>query len=179
MVASQHHQINLGALSQRVTGVEQGVAQLRNELQSNFAALANQVGLLSDKFERKSQTPWSTLIAAAGFIVLIGGLYSTLSLKPVEQAIAQNATDIIHVKNDLVPRGEHQEKWRANDAKFDDFSLRMVSSRDLLMQQIKSVSDSVEGIKQQVGSTYGIRDVLMDVQKRIDKLEDSKGREVK
>lgn len=166
--------INLGALAQRVTGVEQGLSQLRNEQSSNFLALGGQVSALGDKFVARSQTPWSTLISAAGFIVLIGGLYSTLSLRPLEQAISQNAKDITQLKEDLVPRGEHTEKWRANDNRFDDQSRQLVAVQNLLTEQIKGESASIDDLKHQFGATYGLRDILADIQKRMDRLEEVK-----
>ncbi|HEY0292809.1 MAG TPA: hypothetical protein VGC51_10835 [Hansschlegelia sp.] len=53
----------------------------------------------------------------------------------------------------IVPRGEHEERWRAIDG------------------SIASVQRQVDDLKQALGGIYGARDVILDLRSRIDQLE--------
>jgi len=53
----------------------------------------------------------------------------------------------------VVPRGEHQERWR---------------SQDLALQ---SVQRQIDDLKQALGSIYGARDVIIDLRERLDRVE--------
>lgn len=83
----QQARYDIGALEQRVYGVEKAV----NDISSSIAAL-------STKIDERSRTPWATLIAAAGFLLLFMSTVGVLAYRPIEADIARherrlNATD--------------------------------------------------------------------------------------
>ncbi|KAB7788073.1 hypothetical protein [Methylorubrum populi] len=57
------------------------------------------------------------------------------------------------IRDKIVPRGEHEEKWRGNDQRFVD------------MQR------QIDEQKRAFGDTFSLRDALQQMQKRIDALE--------
>lgn len=69
----QQARFDIGALEQRVYGVEKAV----NDISSSIAAL-------STKIDERSRTPWATLIAAAGFLLLFMSTVGVLAYRPIE-----------------------------------------------------------------------------------------------
>lgn len=61
--------------------------------------------------------------------------------------------DIKAIERTLVPRGEHEEKWRGSDARFADVQRR------------------IDEIKKDFGDLYSPRDAFKNMQQRIDDLE--------
>lgn len=132
-----------GALGARVDNVENVVAAIRTDIaELRTLVVANQ------------KTPWSTLIAAAGFIVLVTTAFSQLSLQPIRDQANRNAEDIRQINANIVPRGEHQGHW------------------DITAAQIANLQKQIDLQRSDFGSTYSLRDALADMQKRLDKLED-------
>lgn len=137
--------INGGALGARVDNLEQSVAALR----SDIANLGNLV-VASQK------TPWSTLIAAAGVIIIITTGFSQLSLQPIRDATVRNSDDIRAINVSIVPRGEHEGHWTNTAA------------------ELANLQKQIDQQRSDFGSTYSLRDALADMQKRLDKLEGSR-----
>lgn len=136
---------NGGAIGARVDNLEQTVAAIRGDI-------AN----LSQLVVANQKTPWGTLIAAAGVIIIITTGFSQLSLQPIRDQAQRNSTDIEHINLNIVPRGEHQGHW------------------DITAAEIANLQKQIDQQRNDFGSTYSLRDALADMQKRLDKLEGSR-----
>lgn len=75
----QRVRYDIGALDQRVVGLEKTI----NDLSSSIAAL-------STKIDERSRTPWATLIAGAGFLLLFMSTVGVLASRPIEADIARH-----------------------------------------------------------------------------------------
>lgn len=62
------------------------------------------------------------------------------------------------LRDRIVPRGEHEEKWRGSDQRFAD------------------VQRQVDDVKRAFGDTFSLRDALQQMQRRIDALESVKSK---
>lgn len=133
---------NGGALGARVDALEAGVAGLRSD-----------IGALRDAVIASQKTPWSTLIAGAGFIVIVTTALSQLSLQGVNTRVDRSERDILAINSSIVPRGEHEGHWANTDA------------------AIANLQKQIDQQRQDFGSTYSLRDALADMQRRLDKLE--------
>ncbi|MFC3695524.1 hypothetical protein ACFOWB_25140 [Chenggangzhangella methanolivorans] len=83
----------------------------------------------------------------------------------VEAKIAAGAADLraleARIRKDskaIVPRGEHEEHWRSQNA------------------QIINLQRQVDEVKAQAGSTYGVRDVIQRLEKQVEDLREEKYR---
>lgn len=130
------------ALSQRVTGLEDSIRGIRGDI----------AGLVSAVNER-SRTPWGILITALGVVLVIVKTGGDLSLAPLIQAIDRNQTDIASITAGLVPRGEHEERWRSLGAEDEN-----------LQRQI-------DGLDEALGGTWNIRDGLETINGRLDRYD--------
>lgn len=138
-------QASNGALGARVDNLEVGVSAIRGDI-----AELRQLVVASQK------TPWSTLIAAAGFIVLVTTAFSQLSLQPIRDSNSRNTDDIRQLNDNIVTRGEHTQHWAKTDA------------------DIASLQKQIDQVRSDFGNTYSLHDALGDLQKRLDRLEGTK-----
>lgn len=75
----QQARYDIGALEQRVYGLE----KLATDISASIAALGT-------KIDERSRTPWATLIAAAGFLLLFMSTVGVLAYRPVEENLARH-----------------------------------------------------------------------------------------
>lgn len=75
----QQARYDIGALEQRVYGLE----KLATDISASIAALGT-------KIDERSRTPWATLIAAAGFLLLFMSTVGVLAYRPIEADIARH-----------------------------------------------------------------------------------------
>lgn len=138
-------QIDLGALNQRVTGLERSIHDI-----------ATQLGALSTKLDERSRTPWAVLIAGAGFMLLFMSTIGVLAYRPIDQEQNRQAADIRELKRELsteirqigtliVPRGEHSERWEANRA------------------QVVNLQRQIDELAKRTGDVYSARDIILDL----------------
>lgn len=71
----------------------------------------------------------------------------------VDQGLAALDQRVRDAKDAVVPRGEHQERWRAEDA------------------AVTALQRQVDDLKTAFGGVYGARDVIMDLRQRLDRVE--------
>lgn len=141
-----------GALEQRVYNVEQG-------LQS----ISAQISGLSAKLDERSKTPWATLISGGVFMLAIMSTVGVLAYRPIDAAQIRGELDLRELRREamadmrvvkelIVPRGEHSEKWEANRA------------------QIMNLQRQIDELSKRTGDTYTARDAILDLKQQIQDL---------
>lgn len=160
---------DLGALEQRVYGLEKAVGDI-----------SSMIAGLSSKIDERSRTSWPTLAAFASVLVLVMGALGALATKPMESSLndiksslplfvtrAEATVARTQIERELarlnmalekadsaiVPRGEHQEKWRGND------------------QALGNIQRQVDEIRRDYGQTYSLRDAFAQMQRKVDDME--------
>lgn len=153
--------------------IEASISQLTSETRSAIAGLSSQI---SDR----NKPQWQALSVILAAAVAIGGLAywpvreATADLKvnlqrqseqmvtrtEMEWRTARSAEDrqrtelsLRLLQDDLVPRGEHTRVWQNYDQRFVE------------------VQRQLDELKQQAGSVYSARDVILDLRERLDRLE--------
>jgi hypothetical protein len=141
---------NFGALEQRVAGLERAVTTLADEIRG------------------RSQIPWGAVSACLvalglvmafavwGFNAYIGGTQQSILL--VQQATSERMdrfeAALMKVQDGVVPRGEHEERWRS------------LESGDINLQR------QIEQIRAELGSSFSLNDALQSISERIARLEE-------
>lgn len=177
---SEEASINIGALQQRVYGLEQAVSNIGNQLTS-----------ISQQIASGGKTNWSVLVSTAGFCLVFAGAVGGLAYAPIRETqtdlkaatiemtkqigllgerfvsireldgrSARTTSELARINSDIkaidavtVPRVEQAERMRSVDAQF--------------VAQQRQIDD----IKKSFGDTFSLRDALMQMQRRIDQLE--------
>lgn len=190
--------IDLGALEQRVYGLEQGLTRLGNETSNSIQNLANSttqqinavstsISKLDSSLQERGKIPWPAMSVGLGVVAILGALVywpiresqtrletalikvadATPSYKEIDasarrrddwQRYAEDRfkrveEDAATLQKAIVPRGEHEEKWRGADLRFAD------------------VQRQVDAIKADFSGLYSPRDALTSMQRRIEDLE--------
>lgn len=169
------NQVNMGALSQRVEGLEVNLSQLRADQNRMETTLTGAIQDLSRKFDDRSKTPWGVLISAATFVLFIACGYIHLALQPYDKdiaAIVSNEEKLnVKLDKDMVPRSEHEQEWKTNDEKFSNLESRLRSDVTSMSQRIDGNATKIDNIVKDFGSTYSIKDAIQTVNDRLSKLE--------
>lgn len=169
---------DLSDIRQSVQRIESGVTTQLSNLQSRFeqgqaniqSDFKQAIASINTKFDERSRTPWAVLIGAGTLFVAVAGYIGALTLKPYERDIQRLDQETVRsdsrqesyriemakfLSDNIVPRREHEEKWRGNDERFAE------------------VNRQIDELKRANGSTYGVRDLLQDLQRRLDRVETS------
>lgn len=96
---------DIGALEQRVYGVEKAVGEIRDYLAS-----------LSTKIDERSRTPWATLIACGGFVLALISAVGVLAYAPINVELARHESLLAEYQqryvNGLLKQIDHLEAQR-------------------------------------------------------------------
>lgn len=168
---------NVGALEERVTGLERGVA-----------AIGASVDRLANEVRDRQKFPWGAASFALGVLGLLGAVVvfgfmayigaiqgsqdrlqaqlstwidNSVSRSELEERRAATATRfdrledaVLRLTDGIVTRGEHESKWDAETA-----------SASNLQRQI-------DQIRTDLGSSFSLNDALKDISDRIARLEE-------
>lgn len=163
---------NNDALTVRVDTLTDSVARLSSKMDS--AASAEDVRALSvkiDKLAQPSPTQYTTWIAAAGLIISIMVGFYTLGVSPIKDAIGKNdadtrialekverdsksaradiAAELKDMRNSVVPRGEHEQRWRSLEATDTILGARIDETRKTLAE-LYSPKDAFKDMQSQI-----------------------------
>lgn len=141
-------------LEVRVTGLENDVRGINQKLDSVITSLAG-IG----------KTNWPTIFMAAAVAISIVAYMGSLTLEPIKQ---NNQYLMVNV----VPRAEHEEKWRANDRTFEDIHNRIIESKAAAKVDSQYVQNQVDELKRAMGGIYGAHDAMQELQARLQRLEE-------
>lgn len=152
--------------------IEQSVASFTNETRTSIQALSNTLA-------ERNKPQWQALGVALTFAAMLGGLAylpireATTDLKSAVATLAEKAITreelewrsargaedrarqdaaITDLRSGTVPRVAWEERNRARD------------------QEITDINRRIEELRQQAGSVYGTRDVIMDLKAEVDSL---------
>lgn len=134
---------------------------------SDVRALAVKI----DQISKPSSPQYTVWIAAAAFVVSIMVGFFTLGISPIKEAIAKNdaetraaiekveatakgarteiSTELKDMRNAVVPRGEHEQRWRSLEATDTLLSARIDETRKTLAE-LYSPKDAFKEMQQQI-----------------------------
>ena len=120
--------IKVEALEGDVREVKDSILGLDAKIEKSISSLSHEVrsaiATLSSQFAERQRTPWGVLISAAGFIVLVLGLFGGQALAPLQ-------SDLKSIKEQIVPREEINYRAEVTNRRFR--SLEKLA--DLLMER--------------------------------------------
>lgn len=166
------------ALTVRVDNLTDSVAKLSSKM--DHAASAEDVRALSLKIDKLSQPiapQYSTWLAAAAFVTSIMVGFFTLGISPIKEAIAKNdadtriaiekvettakaarseiGTELKDMRSGVVPRGEHEQRWRSLEATDTILGARIDETRKTLAE-LYSPKDAFKEMQQQINDLRAV-----------------------
>lgn len=164
---------NYAALVVRVDRLAEDVAQLNSRLSKT--ATSEDVRELSREVKSLAipkQPQFATWIAAATFLTMVITGFYFIAVSPVKE----NITRIEQEKRDekkeftrlteklfdsVVPRGEHEQKWKSYDERLSALSVRL-NEINKLLADIYSPKDALQDLRQRLDTLQSIVIQRMD-----------------
>jgi multidrug resistance efflux pump len=104
----------LAALEARVEGLERGVESIAREIKN-----------LAVRIDERGRTPWALIWSGLGVAASLVGLVGALVLRPIDEAQARLDRVQAAFAAELVPRREHQERWRQEERAIERLESRL------------------------------------------------------
>jgi len=140
---------NFGALEERVTGLEKGMAQI-----------AASVDALAHDVRERQRFPWAAIFGGVSVLLVMIGMIGGVVvwsfngyLATVNEAMNRQQAQLQSIVQSIVPRGEHEGHWN-NEA----------AAEANLQRQI-------DQMRAEFGSTYSLNDTLKTIVQRVERLE--------
>lgn len=188
----------VAALDERVLNLGRQFASLEHQTREGFSAINIQLTSISREMSAGQKTPWGVLASVAS-VALVGlGMIGGLVYVPMQNSIQDNKVSTAELRKDVstsladlvkstvsqaelkwrsdraledrqntkdalgalsdqqVPRKEYDERWRGADQRFVD------------------VQRQLDALATAFGASYSLRDALLDMKAKIDRLEAEK-----
>lgn len=108
---------DIGALEQRVYGLERGIetlgnttaaqfAELRKDTANQISAVSQQIANLTTTLNERSRPQWMLMVSFAGFILAFMTAIGTLAYMPIQKTTATLESEIRMMREHMVTRSE-------------------------------------------------------------------------
>lgn len=157
------------ALTVRVDGLQSEISRVGNDVR----ALSTKI----DQLSRPSTPQYSTWLAAAAFVTSIMVGFFTLGISPIKEVIAKNdaetriaiekvettakvarseiGAELKDMRAAVVPRGEHEQRWRSLEATDITLGARIDEARKTLAD-LYSPKDAFKEMQQQINDLRAV-----------------------
>jgi hypothetical protein len=179
---SDEASVNIGALQQRVFGVENSQRALSDSLSSLAARVETLFAGLSSKIEERSRPQYPLLISIGLFGLAVLSSVGWLAYAPIRENQADLKLAMVDMAKIIGSQGERFVSIRELDgrsgrsrAEMDrinsDLTAQEVNLRRTIETGDAALQRQIDDQKKAFGDTFSLRDALMQMQRRIDQLE--------
>lgn len=166
-------------LGERVTNLGRRQSDLETEMRTGFRTIESSIASLSTTLSERNKPQWQALSVMLAFAAMLGAL----AYMPIREATTDLKADVAGLAASTVSRQEMD--WRASRGVED--RARMENALDYAREhtvprmvweernrardtEIANINLRMEEIRTQMGSVYGTRDVILDLQQEVDSL---------
>lgn len=123
--------LQYAALQERVHGLGQQFLNFEQATTRGFQQVEHAIAALSTEVRAGGKTQWQTIVTAIGVLVTILGAIGTLAYLPVKSGMDANTSEVRLLRENMVPRPEHAERWRRaeDDVRALEAGLRRAEDR--------------------------------------------------
>lgn len=142
--------IQVRGLEGDVRDLKDSIAGLDAKIDKSIASLAHEVraavSALSTQFTDRQKTPWPVLIAAAGFIVGVLGVFGTQALSPLQQ-------EIKYLKEQSFPKDEALFRYGINNKRLDAVEAAQLLTQERRYNEIMKNNDRLDAENRELRRT--------------------------
>lgn len=167
------------SLQQQVLGLEGDFVSVTNRIEASIATMGDRFGAaieaINKKIDAQNTTPWVTYIAAAGLMMSVMSAVGYVAYSPMKQDILTLAMEAKEQREKIVPRVEHEREWARMEKTVTELRTRTEKNTENLVtkesfqQQVGGLQRQVDEIRKDVGGVITTRDVLQNLEKKIDR----------
>jgi hypothetical protein len=170
-------------ISERVENQGKDIIDLRSNMNTGFQTVNAAIAGLSNELRNNSRTQWPVIWAALSVGVTILAGLGFMSLQPIKDNTARLETAFVRLSESSVSQKEME--WRTargaedrlrTEASISDIRSNTVGRNEWSERnhardnEIASLSQRIEELRQQAGAIYGTRDVVVDIKRQVDNL---------
>lgn len=183
---SEEASVNIGALQQRVFGLESsqrnladGLSNLASRVETLFAGLAT-------KIEERSRPQYPLLISLGLLGLAVVSSVGWLAYAPIRENQTDLKAAIVEMTKSMAASAEkaserfvsireldgRSSRTRADMTRLNaDLNTQEIALRREMEQSSSNLQRQIDDQKKQFGDTFSLRDALLQMQRRIDQLE--------
>ncbi|UFS83221.1 hypothetical protein LPB79_13285 [Rhizobium sp. T136] len=170
-------------LSERVENQGKDIIDLRSNMNTGFQGVNANLAALSNELRSSGKTQWPVIWSAIGVgVVILSGL-GFMALQPIKDNSARLEDAMVRIGESTVSQKEME--WRtqrgAEDRKRSDDALNDLRTTTVSRNEwsernhardgeITELGRRIDELRQEVGSVYGTRDVIVDLKRQLDTL---------
>lgn len=153
--------------------MESGMASIANEMRSSVSAL-------STNLSERNKPQWQAIGVAITFCTVLGGL----AYWPIQSSTTDLKAAIVNLSDKIVTRQEmeYRQARGAEDRNRMEATIKEIRDAQVPRAELDRVflnydqrfvdqQRQIDDQKQQSGSVYGARDVILDMRQRLDRVE--------
>jgi len=155
--------LNYAALQERVYGLGQQFLHFEQATTRGFQQVETAIAALSAEVRAGGKTQWQTIVTAVGVLVTILGAIGTLAYLPVKGGMDANTTEVRLLRENVVPRAEHAERWRRAEEDFRALEASLRRQEDRLVSRpehdrlLRASERRLEDLQRQLDELKGRR----------------------
>lgn len=176
--AAQTTAATAAALNARLENVEASVARLSSKMDNTAtAADVHALHIKLDNLQKPKDPQYGIWMGAASLIITLMVGYFSVSVGPIKDAISKNdadtrvsiekidtnsrlarreiTEDLKEIRTAIVPRGEHEQRWRSFET------------------QVVTLNNRIDEVRKTQAELYSPKDAFKDLQKQIDDIRSS------
>jgi hypothetical protein len=172
------------ALQERVHGLGQQFLHFEQTTNRGFQQVESAIATLSAEVRAGGKTQWQTIITSVGVLVAILGALGTLAYLPIKNGMDSLAGEARALREAIVPRSEHVERWRRTDEDLKALEADIRRNQDKIVprgeheekwrsneRQLADLQRQLDEIKKLYVETYSAKDALAGLGRRLERLE--------
>lgn len=155
--------LQYAALQERVYGLGQQFLNFEQATTRGFQQVETAIAALSTEVRAGGKTQWQTIVTAVGVLVTILGAIGTLAYLPVKSGMEANTAEVRLLRENIVPRPEHLERWRRAEDDFRMFQAELRRHEDRVVsrpehdQALRAADRRFAELQRQVDELKGLR----------------------
>lgn len=171
-------------LSERVENQGKDIVDMRSNMNSGFQAVNASISALSSELRGNSRTPWAIIWSAIGVSFGIIAMLGSQQLSPIKEDLTDTKDSIKAVVASMVTQKEME--WRTKrgeedrartDRAISDLRLDQVPRKEHERvwqnydNELANIKADISRLTTQYSDTYNPRDVITNLQQKVDRLE--------
>ena len=175
---SEEASVNIGALQQRVYGLETGQRSMADSVSALSSKVETLFASLASKIEERSRPQYPLLISIGLFGLAVVSSVGWLAYAPIRENQTDLKQAMVEMSKAVSERVSIREldgraaRTQADIARLNtDLNSQDLNSRRSMEQADANLQRQLDDMKKQFGDTFSLRDALLQMQRRIDQLE--------
>ena len=178
------HDGQYAALQERVYGLGQQFLNFEQATTRGFQQVESAIAALSTEVRAGGKTQWQTIITSVGVLVAILSALGALAYMPIKTGMDQLAGEARGLRDTIVPRSEHVDRWRRTEEDIRSLETAMLRLQDRIVPRGEheekwrsterltgDLQRQVDELKKSYADTYSARDALTGLARRLERLE--------